>query len=375
MTQCARISRILVCLVVITAVAPVTFVAQQTPNIEDILPDSAPISVETLDLEPTVVKTGDRITQTYRMRFPDLIREGKEIIILEDRVAPENLPVYPFDAVSVDIRKRKVGNEHLWDFEYELRLIAPDKGMYVIPAFSFYYLVRDLGEDVEDASVEQVDAAGAVVRYVSTITDVPMLDIRDTIELGRFQIRTTVFRALAWGVAPLPLLLWLLLFVNHARRPKTTSEDQQREFDELEQIEAQIPMAPSVWQARRTLLSSIRALDDLPSGVNGTTLHDVQRNIVISGREYLQAEIQELHPGDTPKDIQQHIEGLKDGQRKDALRTLADSLVAYHSDLEQGVSTPIDDPTGEALALMDSVTRLRPHIRLWSRLRNLFRTG
>ena len=36
-------------------------------------PDAAsPVQVETLDLEPTVVKTGDLITQTYRVRFPDL---------------------------------------------------------------------------------------------------------------------------------------------------------------------------------------------------------------------------------------------------------------------------------------------------------------
>ena len=32
-----------------------------------------PVSVETLELEPTVVKTGDLITQRYRLRYPDLI--------------------------------------------------------------------------------------------------------------------------------------------------------------------------------------------------------------------------------------------------------------------------------------------------------------
>ena len=59
------------------------------------------VQVETLELEPTVVKTGDIITQTYRVRFPDLIGEGKEIIILEDRMTPENLPVHPFEGVSL----------------------------------------------------------------------------------------------------------------------------------------------------------------------------------------------------------------------------------------------------------------------------------
>ena len=113
-------------------------------------PDAAsPVQIETLDLEPTVVKTGDLITQTYRVRFPDLISEGKEIIILEDRMVPENLPVHPFEAVSLDVRKRQIEDEQIWDFVFGFRLIEPEKATYVLPAFSFFYLVRDLGEDVE----------------------------------------------------------------------------------------------------------------------------------------------------------------------------------------------------------------------------------
>ena len=78
------------------------------------------------------MKTGDLIHQTYRVRFPDLVSEGKEIIILEDRMAPENLPVHPFEGVSLNVQKRLVDDEHIWDFEYGLRLIAPDKAFYVL---------------------------------------------------------------------------------------------------------------------------------------------------------------------------------------------------------------------------------------------------
>ena len=118
---------------------------------------ASPIQVETLELEPTVVKTGDVITQTYRLRFPDLISEGREILVLEDRMVPENLPVHPFEAVTLDVYKSQVEDEHIWDFEYGLRLIAPEKAVYVVPSFSFYYLMRDLGEDIEDAEIQQVD--------------------------------------------------------------------------------------------------------------------------------------------------------------------------------------------------------------------------
>ena len=351
-----------------------TLMAQQAPDPE-MLAEAGPVWVETLELDPTVVKTGDLIHQTYRVRFPDLVGEGKEIIILEDRMAPENLPVHPFEGVSLNVQKRQVDDEHIWDFEYSLRLIAPDKAFYVLPGFSFYYLTRDLGEDVEDVEVEQVDADGGFVRYVTTINDVPVLDIRDTMELGEFQTRATVFRTLAWGVAPLPLLVWFVLLVRHARRPKTVSEDQQREVDELERLEAQIPLPPSIWQARRTLLTGVRALDDLVPSTNGSALNDVQRNLLISGREYLQAEIPELYPGDTPKDIRDHIEGLKDGPRKDALLAIAGRLVTYQHGLEREAPEPIDDPAGEAREITASIAQLRPHIALWMRVKGLFGAG
>ena len=158
--------------------------------------------VETLELEPTVVKTGDPITQRYRLRFPDLITSGQEIIILEDRMTPEALPVHPFEAVSLEVEKDLIDDTHVWDFVYGFRLVDPTKMTYVLPNFSFYYLVRDLGEDIEDAEVQQVDGGQGLVRYVTSITDEPLLDIRDTIELGTFEGLATFFRTLAWVVAP-----------------------------------------------------------------------------------------------------------------------------------------------------------------------------
>ncbi len=339
-------------------------------------PDAAsPVQVETLDLEPTVVKTGDLITQTYRVRFPDLISEGKEIIMLEDRMVPENLPVHPFEAVSLDVRKRQIEDEHIWDFVFGFRLIEPEKATYVLPAFSFFYLVRDLGEDVEDAEVHQVDGGGGLVRYVTTLTDIPIIDIRDTIELGSFATRATVFRTLGWTVAPLPLLIWLFMLVRLARQQTTVSEIQQLEADELDRLEAQIPPPPSIWQARRNLLLQLKVLEALPPSDSGTALRDLERNLVIAGREYLQAELQGVHTGDTPKDIQRHIDGLEDGARKEGLRALVSRLVDYQSGLEYGSPHAIGDPMAEAQALRQSLTMLRPHMRLWMRVKGLFGAG
>ena len=321
---------------------------------------ASPVQVETLEIEPTVVKTGDVITQVYRVRFPDLIAQGREIIILEDRMVPENLPIHPFEAVSLEIRKRQVDSEHIWDFVYGMRLIAPEKAVYVVPSFGFYYLVRDLGEDIEDAEIQQIDGGQGLVRYVTTMNDLPILDIRDTIELGEFGGQAVFFRAMAWAVAPLPLLLWLVFLVRLARKPKTVSLEAAREAEELDRIEAQIPVPPSIWEARRTLRAHLRALAGAAQGGGAAVIS----GLVISARDYLRAELPDVNSGDTPRDIKAHVDGLKDGARKEALSTLASRLVVYQDGLERGEVT-IENPAGEVAALDASLTALRPHIRLW----------
>jgi len=331
-----------------------------------------PVQVETLELEPTVVKTGDLITQPYRVRFPDLISEGQEIIILEDRMAPEALPVHPFEGVSLAIEKRRVGDEHIWDFTYGFRLVDPSKMTYLLPSFSFYYLIRDLGEDIEDAEVQQVDSGQGLVRYVTTITDEPVLFIRDTIELGGFAGRATFFRTLAWTLAPLPLFVWLVMLVRlSSRKPKAISMEKAREADELARIEAQIPVPPSIWEARRHLHRQLSTMQDLPPSANGVALAGFERGMVLSLRDYLRAELPDLNPGDTAVDIHRYVNGLADGSRKAALRTLTTRLVAYQRNLERSEAVPIGNPSIEAQSLEEALKQLRPHVQLFNRLKAL----
>lgn len=361
---------VLVCMVVGLVGGTVSLSAQEP--VSAVGADAPLIRVETLELEPTVVKTGDVITQIYRVRFPDLISDGREILILEDRMVPENLPVHPFEAVALEVFKSQVNDEHIWDFEYGLRLIAPEKAVYVVPSFSFYYLVRDLGEDIEDAEIQQVDGGQGLVRYVSTMTDVPVLDIRDSIELGEFSTQAAFYRALAWTVAPLPLLLWFVFLIRQARKTKEISMEAAKDLEELERLEALIPVPPSIWEARRILQRHVQALEDV--AVNGDgALNELERDLVISGREYLQAELPDLVTGDTPRDIQRHVEELKDGGRKEALAVLAGRLAVYHRGLEEGGDTAtIEDPVQEAQLLGASLTELRPHIQFWRSVTGVF---
>ena len=353
---------------VLLFLAPATVLAQPPETVEAPL---GPVRVETLELEPTVVKTGDLITQRYRVRFPDLISEGQEIIILEDRVAPETLPVHPFEGVSLTVEKGQVEDEHIWDFIYGFRLVDPNKMTYVLPNFSFYYLVRDLGEDIEDAEVQQVDGGQGLVRYVTSITDEPLLDIRDTIELGSFAGRATFFQTMAWTVAPLPLLLWLVMLVRLARKPKGLSVEKQQAEDELARLEAQIPVPPSIWEARRGVARELKQLQDLPSGAGGERLVEVERGLVLSLRDYMLAEVPELNPGDTSLEMQRHVAGMKDGPRKEALGVLTERLVAYQHGLEAPEPVPLESPAAEADALSGALAQLRPHIRMINSLKGL----
>ena len=341
----------------------------QPPAVEEA--PTGPVRVETLELEPTVVKTGDLITQRYRLRFPDLVADGQEIIILEDRVAPEALPVHPFEGVSLTVEKDLVDGEYIWDFVYGFRLVDPNKMTYLLPNFSFYYLVRDLGEEIEDAEVQQVDGGQGLVRYVTSITDEPLLDIRDTIELGAFAGRATFFQTLGWAVAPLPLLLWFVMLLRFARKPKAVSLEKQQEADELARLEAQVPVQPSIWEARRAVNRELKTLQDLPPGADPEQLAGYERGMVLALRDYFLADIPELVPGDTSLEMQRHISGLKDSHRREVLGVLAERLVAYQRGLETDGAAPIDSPPLEADVLAGALAKLRPHVRLLNNIKSL----
>jgi len=361
--------RIAVVSVLLASLVAAPGLAQENPHT---VKQDLPLAIASLPPEPTVAKTGDLITEVYRVRFRDLIDQGKEIIVLEDRVAPENLPVAPFEGVALEVQKRQVGDEHIWDFVYKFRIINPVKASYILPTFSFYWLIRDVGQDIEESEVLQYETDPQLVRYVSTITEQAFLDVRDTIQLGDFTAQATFFRTIAWVVAPLPLLLWGIMLVRVARRPRPAPTVKQKLADELDQLDAQMPDEPRRSRARRHLRRQLRALGAMAPGENGRVLLDVERDLVISFREYLRAELPEVNPGDTPKDIKRYVETrLGDSGRRDALLDLASRLVTYQSGLERGVPTSGADPAEEVRAIETSLARLQPHVRAFERVKGL----
>jgi hypothetical protein len=334
--------------------------------------EEAPLlSVETVGLEPTVGKTGDVIAATFRVTFRDLVGKGKEVLVLEDRMAPDKLPLAPFEAVGLDVDKREVGGLQIWDFVYRLRIVNPKKELVELRSVTFYWLIRDLGQNIEDAQVLQSTTDPLQFRYVTTITGDPTLAIRDAIELGRFARRAALFRIVEWAVAPLPLAIWSIAAVVALRRPRITA--MKRTALKANEPEPIIPEPPTLRQARRRLRHWLRTLEDTPPSRDGSGRPDLEAGLVTSLRDYLAAELPDLNPGDTARDIRRHIETkVPEGARKEALEALAARMVAYQDGLEHGTPAAALDPAGEVRAIESLLARLDFHVRLVNRLKRTF---
>ena len=214
-----------------------------------------------------------------------------------------------------------------------------------------------------------MDGGQGLVRYVSTMTDVPVLDIRDTIELGEFGGRAVLFSTMAWTVAPLPLLVWLVFLVRQWRKREVVAH-RGRPRDRGDRAPGGDGSCAALHLGGAPdLQGHVRALQAAEG--NGA-LGDLKQELVISTREYLRAELPALKSGDTPKDILRHVEDLDAGGRKTALATLASRLAEHHAGLEQGEASTIANPQEEARLLDDALGALRPHVRLWRAFTGVF---
>ena len=64
----------------------------------------SPVTIETLDTTPTVVRTGQVFVQGYRIRYLDLSKYGEKVIIYEDKIKtgfltlPDEIEIVEFRA-------------------------------------------------------------------------------------------------------------------------------------------------------------------------------------------------------------------------------------------------------------------------------------
>ena len=97
-----------------------------------------------------------------------------------------------------------------------------------------------------------------------------------------------------------------------------------------------------------------------------------QAELVRSLKRYLTAELPNLNPGDTARDINRHIQTqVTEGTRREALAALAAILVDCQDELEQDVRRPTREPLSEVQRIDAALAALHPSARWRDRVRQL----
>ena len=384
----------LICFVAILLVA--------TPAAAQELQPSSLI-VETLDPVPSVVKSGELFTQTYRVRFLDLTHRGEEVVIFEDRMDPESL-VLPllvfnvkkgkleptkgkFEPMGLEIYKRKGRNgEYIWDFKYTLMVIYPEKGPYFIPSINFYWAKKELGKDISSAEVMPFPSREVPMSYVTTITSDPYLDIRDLVDFGDYSAVSRNLKYAAWALAALLIFGWAGLFVSVAR--SSSRKFELEEEDKTDKKEKETPThigRVSSFRAKLKLYKIANKLMRYPKfDIYSRIVRDellkadvfmLEAELVIALKDLMRANFPEINIGDSPKDILEYVQHLKSGPKRDAYYLFAEKLVRYQSDVETDMPDNLRNLHKEGAEIKKALRRSSPLIRhcVWLRERRFVR--
>ncbi|MEK9180452.1 MAG: hypothetical protein AAB897_03510 [Patescibacteria group bacterium] len=286
---------------------------------------TSPLIVETQKPSTTVVKTGDQFQQTYRVRFLDLSHRGKEIEILADEMQPDKLNFAPFEATRLEITKNKNGKEYDWDFTYTLRVINKEKGEYAIPKIKFLWVVKTLGGNEKETKVREFETEGVRIKYVSTITKEPHLDIRDETDLGTFWPYAYAFWALSVLVALLFLgYLWRELRKSSAEKtPAEQAQTRRQAYRKIERLIAEIETLGKNEPTEDSMALCVLKFMELE-------------------RKLLMLELPEECNAWTAQEILGHVDKLKSGRRKATLAQLAERYAFYEKAAISGKIPRVD---------------------------------
>ncbi|HUZ92801.1 MAG TPA: hypothetical protein VNG29_02260 [Candidatus Paceibacterota bacterium] len=175
----------------------------------------SPFAVDTLLPTPTVVKTAEPFTITYRVRYLDLANTGKEIVVLRNQMS--DAAFAPFEVVKIDASdKRKNGGEYEWNFKYTLRIIGLKKGDLRVPKIPFYWAIRTVGSNPSDAAnadVKTFETEAVPIMYVTTLTKKTPLYVRDAMQFGNAEREARLLKA-ASGTIVLALFAGFLFFLR-----------------------------------------------------------------------------------------------------------------------------------------------------------------
>lgn len=301
----------------------------------------SPLIVETLDPEPTLVKTADIFSQNYLVTHYCITGRGEKVEIRKNRMEPNNISFAPFTTVKLQVDKLpKSGNVCSWRYTYFLQIVDKEKIVnknkesdVAIPPITFYWIVKQAGIPEEDLKVFEQQTEKRFVTYHSTIPDsVAFLDIRENIELGDFKKNAFIFRGVAvlFTLAALAIITFIVKrFVSRkvAAAAKTDTQE------EKTVVQEESPVRLSRRAARKQLMEKLKAIK-VPDGGIGVVTKFYAKTFYEVVRPLLMAEIPELTWSFTPTEIRDHIQKMPGGARKEILLQLADRLCVYQECLD-----------------------------------------
>jgi hypothetical protein len=330
--------KLLICVAILLCGTPLDIFAQEV----------VPIGVETIGdfPTPTTTRTGESFTQVYRISYIYSENWDRKIIITEDNMVPSVLSLGDGAELKVTDSRlsdpiitegRESGTEEHSHYLYvTFRMINPTKDAYVIPRLKIRWAYQ-IGDEI--ISQDPIETEEVYFNYVTTVTQKPVIDIRDSTDFGDYSERVNLFWKVSRIWAPAGVLVSLSILVvslrSVRRRRSEKSADKIVQEDKAKFIIKQKHV--SFRRAYRDLLravNSLKALNSIPNKIGDINkVKNALNKIFVATDVVLRTQLKGFNPGDTATlDMEPYInKNIKPGNYKNALLFLQKGLADYQT--------------------------------------------
>lgn len=365
--------------------------------------EMSPIVVETGDPVPSVVRTGELFTITYRAKYTDavLIVEGYmqlsslALINSEEKIdqviaglRQENPAPGNAEVVKLDIgQKYRIGSDdkgylNIQDFTYTFRIIGPGKGTKKIPTFDFIWVEKNAGTTEENAKEKEelrkfpTDEVG--ISYVTSIVKPPDPDIKDEIDFPAYRWSGDYLRKTAYGAMSLSFILVLAtvyVFVKKTGVQKTADEKTAENAEPVDVVETGVILPAK--KARKKILREFQ------KPLSKSPVIQEEKRFCSLLREFMISELQEspfrTSLAESPNALYARLVNLDDkgkhkfGRTYPVVLSLAFKMRNYYEDMESEKADHFVVPYSEICQLEELVRSLGHRKSFWKVLVELFR--
>jgi len=365
--------------------------------------EMSPIIIETGDPIPSVVRTGELFTVTYRAKYTDAVLIVEEhmqlsslaLINSEEKIdqviaglRQENPAPGSAEVVNLDIGKKyRIGSDdkgylNIQDFTYTFRIIGPGKGNKKIPTFDFIWVDKNAGTTEDGAKEKEelrkfpTDEVG--ISYVTSVVKPPVPDIHDEIDFPAYRWSGNYLRQTAYGAMSLSFILvfaTVYVFVKKISVQKIAYE-KIAENAEPENVAETSVILPTK-QARKRIIRELGKL------LSGSLVVGDEKKVCSLLREFMISELQKspvrTSLAESPNALYARLVNLDDkGKHKfrrtyPIVLTLALKMRDYYEDMESEKADHFMVPSSEIHLLEELVRSLGHRKSFWKALVESFR--